>query len=89
MITDYGLLGKIGGYGTGGIYQKGKAADSSGVSFLELASAKAAQNVTEQTSATGMMWQSRMGLPGAHEGFPFHPDMPHSGCLPFSGTVYD
>lgn len=68
MITDYGLLGKIGGYGAGNIYQKGKAADSSGVSFLELASAKAAQNVTEQTNATGMsfkdMWQSR--FPGAY-----------------------
>ncbi len=68
MITDYGLLGKIGGYGAGSIYQKGKAADSSGVSFLELASAKAAQNVTEQTSATGMsfkdMWQTR--FPGAY-----------------------
>ena len=68
MITDYGLLGKIGGYGAAGIYQKGKAADSGGVSFAELASAKAAQNVTEQTSTVGMsfkdMWQTR--FPGAY-----------------------
>ena len=68
MITDYGLLGKIGGYGAGSIYPKGKAADNSGVSFLELASAKAAQNVTEQTNVMGMsfkdMWQSR--FPGAY-----------------------
>ncbi|MBD5518303.1 MAG: hypothetical protein HDR07_07350 [Lachnospiraceae bacterium] len=68
MITDYGLLGKIGGYGAAGIYQKGKAADSGGVSFLELASAKAAQNVTEQTSATGMSFEDMLKskYPGAY-----------------------
>ena len=68
MITDYGLLGKIGGYGAAGIYQKGKTADSGGVSFAELASAKAAQNVTEQTSATGMSFEEMLKAkyPGAY-----------------------
>ncbi len=68
MITDYGLLGKIGGYGAAGIYQKGKTADSGGVSFLELASAKSAGKVTEQDNVSGMsfkdMWQTR--FPGAY-----------------------
>lgn len=68
MITDYGLLGKIGGYGAGSIYQKGKAADNGGVSFIELASAKAVQNVTEQTSATGMSFKDMLKskYPGAY-----------------------
>ena len=68
MITDYGLLGKVGGYGSAGIYQKEKAADSGGVSFLELASAKAAQNVTEQTGVTGMSFEDMLKskYPGAY-----------------------
>ncbi len=68
MITDYGLFGKISGYGAENIYRKGKTTDSGGVSFLELASAKAAQNVTGQTSTVGMsfkdIWQTR--FPGAY-----------------------
>lgn len=66
---DFGLTGKLGEYYLTQQYQKnGAAAKSSGVSFAELAAVKAAQNVTEQTSATGMcfkdMWQTR--FPGAY-----------------------
>lgn len=68
MITDNGLSGKIGGYGAGSIYRKGKTADSGGVSFLELASAKAAQNVTEQASAAEMSFKDMLKskYPGAY-----------------------
>ncbi|MDE6212950.1 MAG: hypothetical protein K2M70_05685, partial [Lachnospiraceae bacterium] len=62
---DFGVTGKLGGYYLAEQYQKnGAAAKSSGVSFAELAAAKA----TGQESVSGMsfkdMWQAR--FPGAY-----------------------
>lgn len=64
MIMDNGVLGKIGGYGMDNAYSQRKTAGTSdGVSFVELAAAKAAGEVTEQDNVSGMsfkeMWQAR------------------------------
>ena len=61
---DFGVTGKLGGYYLAGQYQKNAAGKSEGVSFAELAAAKAAG----QSDVSGMsfkhMWQAR--FPGAY-----------------------
>ena len=62
---DFGVTGKLGGYYLAGQYRKNAAAGKSGgVSFAELAAAKAAG----QSDVSGMsfkdMWQAR--YPGAY-----------------------
>ena len=61
---DFGVTGKLGGYYLAEQYRKNAAGKSGGVSFAELAAAKAA----EQSDVSGMsfkdMWQAR--FPGAY-----------------------
>ena len=61
---DFGVTGKLGGYYLAEQYRKNAAGKSEGVSFAELAAAKAA----EQSDVSGMsfkdMWQAR--FPGAY-----------------------
>ena len=61
---DFGVTGKLGGYYLAEQYRKTAAGKSEGVSFAELAAAKAA----EQSDVSGMsfkdMWQAR--FPGAY-----------------------
>ena len=61
---DFGVTGKLGGYYLAEQYRKNAAGKSEGVSFAELAAAKAA----EQSDVSGMsfkdMWQAR--YPGAY-----------------------
>ena len=61
---DFGVTGKLGGYYLAGQYQKNAAGKSEGVSFAELAAAKAAG----QSDVSGMsfkdMWQAK--FPGAY-----------------------
>ena len=63
-MTDFGVTGKLGGYYLAEQYRKNAAGKSEGVSFAELAAAKAA----EQSDVSGMsfkdMWQAR--FPGAY-----------------------
>ena len=66
---DFGLPGKLGEYYLAQQYQKNvSAGKSSGVSFAELAAAKAAEKTAEQSNVSGMsfkdMWQAR--FPGAY-----------------------
>ncbi len=62
---DFGVTGKLGGYYLAEQYRKNAAGKSGGVSFAELAAAKAA---AEQSDVSGMsfkdMWQAR--FPGAY-----------------------
>ncbi len=61
---DFGVTGKLGGYYLAEQYRENAAGKSEGVSFAELAAAKAA----EQSDVSGMsfkdMWQAR--FPGAY-----------------------
>lgn len=61
---DFGVTGKLGGYYLAEQYRKNAAGKSEGMSFAELAAAKAA----EQSDVSGMsfkdMWQAR--FPGAY-----------------------
>ncbi len=52
---NFGLTDKVGGYYLAEQYRKNAAGKSEGISFAELAAAKAAQNVTEQTNVTWMI----------------------------------
>ncbi len=66
---DFGLTGKLGEYYLAQQYRKNESAGKSeGVSFAEIAAAKAAEKVTEQDNVSGMsfkeMWQTR--FPGAY-----------------------
>lgn len=66
---DFGVTGKLGGYYLAEQYRKNVVAGKSdGVSFAELAAAKAAEKVSEQSNVSGMsfkdMWQTR--FPGAY-----------------------
>lgn len=66
---DFGVTGKLGGYYLAEQYRKNAAADKNGgVSFAELAAAKAAEKVAGQSDVSGMsfkdMWQTR--FPGAY-----------------------
>ncbi len=66
---DFGVIDKLGGYYLAQQYRKNEAAGKSeGVSFAELAAAKAAEKVAGQDNVSGMsfkeMWQTR--FPGAY-----------------------
>lgn len=66
---DFGITDKLGEYYLAQQYRKnGTVGKSEGVSFAELAAAKAAEKVTGQSSVAGMsfkdMWQAR--FPGAY-----------------------
>ena len=75
---DFGVTGKLGGYYLAEQYRKNAAADKNGgVSFSELAAAKAA----EQSDVSGMsfkdMWQAR--FPGAYYHTADASDIPQGG----------
>ena len=68
-MTDFGVVGMIGGYGVGNTYlQKRTVAISGDTSFLDAVSAKTAEKVNNQANVGGMsfkdMWQAR--FPGAY-----------------------
>ena len=60
---DFGVTGKLGGYYLAEQYRKNAAGKSGGVSFAELAAAKAAQSEVSGMSFKDM-WQAR--YPGAY-----------------------